>query len=173
MPTPRPTPMPDFTLRPIRPEDDKAIAHVIRKVMPEFGASGPGFAIHDAEVDFMSRAYGAPRAAYFVLERAGRIVGGGGIGPLNGAPADVCELRKMYLLREARGHGQGRLLLQACLEAAREREYATVYLETLTGMDAARALYEQLGFQRLGAPMGATGHHGCNRYYALALRAGA
>ena len=44
-----------------------------------------------------------------------------------------------------------------------------MYLETLTGMDAAQKLYVRLGFERLNTPMGATGHHGCNRYYALAL----
>jgi len=37
-------------------------------------------------------------------------------------------------------------------------------------MDAARILYERAGFARLTAAMGNTGHFGCNRYYALALR---
>ena len=36
-----------FTLRPITPADDAAVANIIRTVMPEFGAGGPGFAIHD------------------------------------------------------------------------------------------------------------------------------
>ena len=158
-----------LTLRPIAPGDDVAIAAIIRAVMPEFGAKGPGFAIGDPEVDFMSRAYSGPRAAYFVVEREGEVVGGGGVGPLAGAPDDVCELRKMYFLPEARGSGMGRALLARNIEAARSFGYRTMYLETLTGMDAARHLYEKLGFQRLTEPMGATGHHGCNRFYALSL----
>ena len=158
-----------LTLRPIAPGDDVAIAAIIRAVMPEFGAKGPGFAIDDPEVDFMSRAYSGPRAAYFVVEREGEVVGGGGVGPLAGAPDDVCELRKMYFLPEARGSGMGRALLARNIEAARSFGYRTMYLETLTGMDAARHLYEKLGFQRLTEPMGATGHHGCNRFYALSL----
>lgn len=158
-----------LTLRPIRPEDDPAVAAVIRAVMPEFGASGPGFAIHDAEVDFMSRAYGGPRARYFVVERDGRVVGGGGVGPLAGAEDGVCELRKMYFLPAARGEGMGETLLATCIEAARSFGYSTMYLETLTGMDAAQRLYEKLGFRRLEKAMGATGHHGCNRFYALSL----
>ncbi|MEZ4295735.1 MAG: GNAT family N-acetyltransferase [Polyangiaceae bacterium] len=156
-------------LRLIRPDDDPAVASIIRAVMPEFGASGPGFAIHDPEVDFMSRAYSGPRARYYVLERDGRVVGGGGLAPLDGAPPDVCELRKMYFLPEARGGGMGKRLLLACIEAARSFEYRTMYLETLTGMDAAQRLYEHLGFERLSSAMGATGHHGCNRFYALSL----
>lgn len=158
-----------LTLRPIAPGDDVAIAAIIRAVMPEFGAKGPGFAIDDPEVDFMSRAYSGPRAAYFVVEREGEVVGGGGVGPLAGAPDDVCELRKMYFLPEARRSGMGRALLARNIEAARSFGYRTMYLETLTGMDAARHLYEKLGFQRLTEPMGATGHHGCNRFYALSL----
>ena len=59
--------------------------------------------------------------------------------------------------------------LRRCLDEARRMAYRTMYLETLTGMDAAQRLYERLGFQRLAAPMGATGHHGCNRFYSLAL----
>jgi len=59
--------MPENVLiRPIEPRDDAAVARVIRTVMPEFGADGPGFAIHDAEVDAMHAAYSQPRSAYFV-----------------------------------------------------------------------------------------------------------
>lgn len=158
-----------LTLRPIRPEDDPFVAAIIRAVMPEFGMDRPGFAYCDAEVDYMSRAYAGPRAVYFVVERGDRLVGGGGLGPLAGAPEEVCELRKMYFLRDARGAGMGETLLRRCLDEARAMQYRTMYLETLTGMDAAQKLYERLGFHRLPAPMGATGHHGCNRFYALAL----
>ena len=52
-----------FSIRPIRAEDDPRMASIIRTVMPEFGATGCGFAISDPEVDWMSRAYAAPRSA--------------------------------------------------------------------------------------------------------------
>ena len=157
------------TFRPIRPEDDATVATIIRTVMPEFGASGPGFAIMDPEVDAMSAAYAGTRSAYYVVEVDGRIVGGGGLGPLAGAGEEVCELRKMYFLKEARGTGAGKALLAECIAAARRFGYRTMYLETLTGMDAARILYEMAGFSRLDAAMGKTGHFGCNRFYALSL----
>jgi putative acetyltransferase len=159
----------DFKLRPITVTDDAAMAQVIRVVMPEFGACGPGFALNDPEVDHLSVAYSVPRAAYFVLERDGRIVGGGGIAPLEGAAGDVCELRKMYFLKEVRGHGQGQHMLRHCLETARRLGFKRCYLETLTGMDAAQHLYQQAGFKPLCSPLGATGHFGCDRYYALDL----
>ncbi|MFN2335305.1 MAG: hypothetical protein ABR550_12890, partial [Wenzhouxiangellaceae bacterium] len=68
-----------YTIRPIAPGDDAAMAAVIRAVMPEFGAGGAGFAINDPEVDWLHRAYCAPRSAYFVVELAGVVIGGGGV----------------------------------------------------------------------------------------------
>lgn len=156
-------------IRPIEPRDDAAIAAIIRAVMPEFGADGPGFAIHDAEVDAMSAAYAQPRCAYFVVELGGDVLGGGGIAPLGGGDADTCELRKMYFRSELRGRGAGRALMMRCLDAARGVGFRQCYLETLTGMDAAQSLYLASGFRRIDHALGATGHHGCNRFYLRPL----
>ena len=147
----------EWILRPIEPRDDAAVATLIRTVMPEFGASGPGFAIHDAEVGAMSASYSRPRHAYFVLEHDSQVVGGGGIAPLVGGDPSVCELRKMYFLKEARGHGQGEKLLRRCLAFAKEAGYQLCYLETLTGMDKAQKLYERMGFGRIPRPWGPRG----------------
>jgi putative acetyltransferase len=163
------TPESDVSIRPIEPRDDAAMAAIIRTVMPEFGADGPGFAIHDAEVGAMHAAYARPRCAYFVVERAGVVVGGGGIAPLENGEPDVCELRKMYFLPEARGIGAGRAMMERCLDAARAAGFRRCYIETLTGMDAAQALYKRAGFIPLCAPMGGTGHHGCDRFYIREL----
>ena len=161
--------MSDFTIRPIQARDDAAIAAIIRTVMPEFGATGCGFAINDPEVDWMHRAYSRPRCAYFVVEREGRVVGGGGVAPLDGGDEDVCELRKMYFLPEARGIGAGAAMMDRCLAAAREIGFRRCYLETLTGMDAAMRLYARSGFRRIEARMGTTGHGGCNTFYLMDL----
>ena len=158
-----------FAIRPIAPADDADVARIIRTVMPEFGAVGEGFAINDPEVDWMYRAYSAPRSAYFVVEVGGRVVGGGGVAPLEGGDADTCELRKMYFLPDARGLGAGRALIDRCLDAARAFGFKRCYLETLCGMDAAIRLYERTGFRRLPGPLGNTGHGGCNTCYALDL----
>ena len=158
-----------FLIRPIEPRDDAAVAAVIRAVMPEFGADGPGFAIHDPEVDHMSSAYAQPRSSYFVVEASERVIGGAGVAPLEGGEADVCELRKMYFLPEARGIGAGAAMMQRCLAAARAHGFRRCYLETLTGMDAAQALYAKSGFTPLCAPMGGTGHFSCDRFFIREL----
>ncbi len=154
-----------LSIRPITAGDDPRMAWIIRTVMPEFGAGGDGFAINDPEVDWMSRAYAAPRCAYFVVERDGTVLGGGGVAPLEGGDTGTCELRKMYFLPEARGLGAGSAMMARCLDAARELDFTRCYLETLCGMDAAMKLYERSGFRRIAAPMGATGHGGCNTFY--------
>ena len=157
--------MPDFTIRPIEARDDAAVANIIRTVMPEFGASGPGFAIHDAEVGAMHAAYSRPRCAYFVVELDGKVVGGGGIAPLENGDADTCELRKMYFMPELRGRGAGEALMARSLDAARAAGFRRCYLETLSGMDAAQRLYERTGFTRIPGPMGATGHFSCDKFF--------
>ena len=158
-----------FSIRPIRQSDDPSIAAVIRTVMPEFGATGSGFAINDPEVDWMSRAYAAPQSAYFVVERDGTVLGGGGVAPLVGGGGNTCELRKMYFLPVARGIGAGTAMMDHCLHAARSFGFSQCYLETLGGMDAAIRLYERSGFQRIDAPLGDTGHGGFNTFYLLEL----
>ena len=161
--------MSEFTIRPIEARDDAAMASIIRTVMPEFGATGSGFAISDPEVDWMHRAYAQPRCAYFVVERDGRVVGGAGVAPLEGGDPSVCELRKMYFLPEARGIGAGAAMMTRCLAAARRIGFRQCYLETLTGMDSAMKLYERSGFRRIPCSMGQTGHGGCNTFYLLDL----
>jgi putative acetyltransferase len=161
--------MDEAAMRRIQPGDDEAMAAIIRSVMMSFGACGPGFAINDPEVDHLSAAYAGPRSAFFVVEQDGRVLGGAGIAPLAGGDVDTCELRKMYYLPEARGRGLGERMLRRCLDTARELGYRRCYLETLTGMDAAMKLYGKLGFRPLCAPLGKTGHFGCDRQYVLEL----
>lgn len=162
----------EFLIRPITAADEAAMAAIIRTVMPEFGAGGAGFAIHDPEVNAMHAAYAHPRHAYFVVERSGVVMGGAGVAPLAGADPSICELRKMYFLPELRGCGAGPALLQQCLDSARAFGFRQCYLETLTGMDRAQNLYRRFGFQPIPTALGRTGHFGCNRFYLLELGSG-
>lgn len=162
-------PSTDYSIRPVTTADNATVAAIIREVMPEFGAGGPGFAIHDAEVDGMAEAYSIPGAAYFVVEADGRVLGCGGVAALAGGDADVCELRKMYFLPALRGRGAGRALIERCLTAARTLGYRRCYLETLSGMDAAQALYLKTGFRRIDGPLGGTGHFSCDKFYLIDL----
>lgn len=159
----------DAIIRSISFRDNAGVANIIRTVMPEFGASGQGFAIHDREVDDMYSAYEGQGSSYFVCEVHGKLVGGGGVGPLPGAPANTCELKKMYFLKEGRGKGLGQKLLSKCLESARLMGYEYCYLETFNTMKEAIKLYERNGFEMLPGPLGNTGHFACDVFYLLKL----
>lgn len=158
-----------YQIRLMRPEDNPAVADIIRQVMTEFGAVGCGFSIGDAEVDDMYLAYPAPASAFFVLEQDGKILGCGGMGPLVDGEPGVCELRKMYFMAELRGSGLGSRLLEIILDAARQAGYTTCYLETMDNMGKARQLYLKYGFEPIKNPLGNTGHSSCNRFMKMEL----
>jgi putative acetyltransferase len=156
-------------IHPIRRADNAGVEKVIRTVLPEFMGTEPGFSTNDAEIADMYSSYSRPRSVYFVIERSAKILGGGGIAPLDGGDPDTCELCKMYLLSEIRGLGLGQSILDRCLEAARDFGYRRCYLETLRSMHQARALYEKNRFRPLKKPTGWTGHFRCDSWYAINL----
>jgi putative acetyltransferase len=156
-------------IRPIRPEDNPQVAHIIRTVMPEFGAGGEGFAIHDPEVDTMFENFNNPQSSYFVVEWEGQVVAGGGVAPLKGGESGICELQKMYMLPHARGKGIGNSLLNTCLESARQLGYKKCYLETFETMHQAMHLYLKNGFEPIPGAMGCTGHFACNKFFLKSL----
>jgi putative acetyltransferase len=153
----------EVRIRAIQPQDNPAIAHVIRTTLLEFGAARPGTVYYDESTDHLYELFrDTPGSVYHVAERDGVIVGGGGIFPSPGLPTDTCELVKMYLLRSARGLGLGRLLIQKSIDFAQATGYRNIYLETMPELKKALDTYARFGFVYLDAPMGNTGHFGCD-----------
>jgi len=153
--------MTDITIRHIHEADNSALAVIIRKTLEEFGANLPGTVYYDATTDHLSDVFTVPGSVYFVAEKDGEVLGGGGIYPTAGLPADTCELVKLYLSPTARGLGLGKKLMAHCLQAAATHGFTKVYLETMPELTNAIPLYKKFGFKNLDAPMGNTGHHGC------------
>ena len=104
-----------------------------------------------------------------MCEVNGQIVGGAGIGPVTGAPSEICELQKMYFLPVARGKGYGKQILKRCIAEARGMKYEKIYLETFHTMSDAIRLYEALGFKKIPTSIGSTGHFACDNFFLLAL----
>jgi GNAT superfamily N-acetyltransferase len=64
-------------------------------------------------------------------------------------------LEELYVAPEHRGHGLGRAILESTIELARDRGAVWIEVSTSEDDEAARALYESVGFiNREGGPDG-------------------
>jgi putative acetyltransferase len=154
--------MDSFHIRPIRPEDNPALANIIRNAFREFNLAKPGTAYYDKALDDLYATFQSPRSQYHVGVVDGQIAGGGGIFPSDGLPPAICELVKMYLLPPVRGKGLGSRLVGECLQTARQLGYRQVYIETMPEFGNAISLYEKNGFRHLDGALGNTGHYTCS-----------
>ncbi len=153
-----------YDIRTIEKRDDKAVERVIRDCLIEFGADHEGTAWADPDLCRFSEIYHSEGNQYWIAENEnGKIVGGVGIGKLDGAEG-VCELQKMYCLPEARGRGAAHQLMKEALSYA-EQYYQKCYLETLENMKAAQRFYEKYGFQRIQDALVKTAHFACDIRY--------
>lgn len=149
-------------MRRITPEDNAAIAAVIRQVSAEYGLTADkGYTVADPNLDELYALYSQPGHAYWVIEQNGQVVGGGGIAPLQCSEPDICELQKMYFLPAVRGKGMAKKLALAALDHARAQGFTRCYLETTAFLKEAIGLYEHLGFEHIDGPLGCTGHVDC------------
>ncbi len=143
-------------------EDNAVLASIVRASLAEFGADKPGTVFFDNTTDQLYEMFQRAGSTYFVAEQGATILGGAGIYPSEGLPAQTCELVKMYLRSEARGKGLGKLLINHCFEFAAGFGYQQVYIETMPELKKAVSIYEKLGFEYLDGPLGNTGHFGCD-----------
>ena len=124
--------------------DTADIRRVVFSVLMEYGLETEPCGL-DADLDDVEKTYIEPGGMFEVVETEdGRIVGTVGLFP----KADgICELRKMYLLREARGQGLGKRMMDRVLEFARGHGFRRIELETAGVLVEAKALYERYGFR--------------------------
>ena len=154
--------MNNFIIRTISPNDNAALAKIVRDTLKEFGANKPGTVYFDDRTDHLFEEFAVPRSIYYVVEENGVIIGGSGIYPTGNLPEGTCELVKLYLAPPGRGRGIGKLLLEKSIAAAKAMGYKKVYLETMPELTIAIPLYERAGFTYLSSAQGNSGHCGCD-----------
>jgi GNAT superfamily N-acetyltransferase len=130
--------------------DSPALFDATRELFSEYaGALGVDvcFQDFDAELAGLPGEYAAPAGVLLLAFVDGQLAGCGALRAL----ADVdypnaCEMKRLFVRRAFRGFGLGRLLAQALMQRATEVGYSVLLLDTLDDMEAARDLYESLGF---------------------------
>lgn len=119
-----------------------ALAQAMRE---EIAVLYPGV---DLDGDYMPRAGHAelspPGGAFLVGYREGQAICCGGLKRLSDGS---CEVKKMYVVPEARGQGVARALLGALEDKARELGYTVARLDTGPKQVGARHLYERSGYR--------------------------
>ena len=126
---------------------------LVREIFEEY-ASGLGvdlcFQQFDEELAGLPGDYAAPRGALLLAYVDGAVAGCVALRPLDGVDyANAAEMKRLYVRKAFRGFGLGRQLAERVLDAARAAGYDCVLLDTLDDMEAARALYEELGFEEI------------------------
>lgn len=136
-------------ITPTHPEEIEAVRGLIREYAQSLGVD-LCFQDIDRELASLPGEYAAPRGALFMAVIDGKPAGCVALRPLDTADCpNAAEMKRLYVRDRFRGSGLGRELAEAALDAAREGGYSSVLLDTLDDMEAARSLYEDLGFHEV------------------------
>lgn len=104
----------------------------------------------DAELASLPGDYANPQGALLLALVDGELAGCCAMQPLTSSDyPNACEMKRLYVRNSFRRLGLGRQLAEAILDAARVAGYHHVLLDTLSEMESARALYEDLGFEEI------------------------
>ncbi len=132
-----------FQLRKFKKGEEKSVFELVKTVLADYGLktdpAGTDLDLSDIDLHYFSRG-----GWFSVIENEGKIIGSYGIYPVNDI---VCELRKMYLLKEFHGQGLGKRMMEEALIQARELGYTEMILESNSLLKNALALYRKYGFE--------------------------
>ena len=135
------------TLRTLSATDTEAIEQV-RQYFRNYAAwlgVDLSYQNFDQEMASLPGGYAAPEGRLFFAEIDGRPAGCVGVRSLAGSEG-VCEMKRLYVAPEERGHGVGNALAMAAIKAAKEIGYRKLMIDTLPSMRMAVKLYRELGF---------------------------
>jgi GNAT superfamily N-acetyltransferase len=137
------------TIRPAISTCDIAAVHILfRKYAASlpFSLSYQGF---EAELAALPAPYVPPDGCLLLARRGADCLGTVGLKRL---AVGVAEIKRLYVVPEARGCGVGRMLLTRIVDEARRKQYSRVRLDSdRRSMAAAIALYRALGFIEISA----------------------
>lgn len=102
------------------------------------------------EIATLPGEYVEPRGALLMARVNGELVGCCALRPLDNVDyPNACEMKRLYVREAFRKLGIGRQLVEAIMDCARQADYDCVLLDTLSDMESARALYQDLNFEEI------------------------
>jgi putative acetyltransferase len=135
----------NFLIRDWQPPDRQEAADLITFVLTEYGL-GCEPAGADVDVYEVEKYYQQTGGDFWVIEQDKRLIGTAGFYPIKRGNLAV-EIRKMYLLPEARGKGLGKFLLLQLEQTIKQKGFQEIWIETATVLKAAVQLYEHYGYE--------------------------
>ena len=136
-------------VEPATPEHWDRVRDIFREYADGLGVD-LAFQDFDGELAALPGEYAPPTGA-LLLALVGDVVAGcAAMRPIDDVDyANACEMKRLYVRPGFRGCGVGRLLAQALLDRATQAGYSNMLLDTLDDMEAARDLYDSLGFEEI------------------------
>ncbi len=123
--------------------DHADVLALILKTLAEFGFTADVGGL-EADLAAIDERYSAStRGGFWVATIDGRVVGSVA---LRKKDERTCELKRLYVSGEARGHGLGQALYAHAEEHARTAGYDRIWLDSSRRFTGARRLYERNGF---------------------------
>jgi ribosomal protein S18 acetylase RimI-like enzyme len=139
---------PELSVRRAQPSDAETIARLLHDFNTEFDDPSPG------PQALTRRVRELLEAGELVVLLAGRRPHGLAVLRFRAAlwreDALECYLEELYVAPKLRGRGIGRALMEAAMELARAEGAVDMHLGTSEADEAARGLYESLGFSNRG-----------------------
>ncbi len=154
-----------YKIREMVPEDNLAIAELIRYNLKKHGLDIPGTVYFDEGIDNLYDFYSeSEKRGYYVLtDQEGTVVGGIGLAEIS-LFENCAELQKLYLSDSAKGKGWGYKMISFLEEKMIEKGYKASYLETHSNLKVAIHTYEKSGYKEIKRPKGVV-HGAMNRFY--------
>ena len=161
--------MKNYTVRPYKKEDIPDIVETVHQVYIEYDLGWYPDDYH-SDLYHIDRDFPADKAAFFVAELNGKVVGCGGVQyyhPLPGKPGELvtidnlnriaasdCSLERIYVRPSARKIGIGSQLTLQCIKAAKKQGCSIMEIWNDKLFTDATRLYQKLGAQLIGDRIG-------------------
>lgn len=136
-------------ITPATPAEFQATRQIFEEYAQQLGVD-LCFQNFDDELESLPGDYAEPQGALLLAMVDGQLAGCCALRPLDSVDyPNASEMKRLYVRNAYRRIGLGRQLAESILDAARVAGYHHVLLDTLSEMESARALYEDLNFEEI------------------------